>query len=114
VHLIGPRPQTHLPEVLRGAAVGLIPYRRTRLTESIFPMKVYEYLAAGLPVLATGLPALEGVDGVELVEGVEPALHAVERALRDDSPARRRARSDAARRYSWESRLEEISAALPR
>ena len=113
VHLLGARPQARLPEVLRGAAVGLIPYRRSRLTESIFPMKVYEYLAAGLPVVASGLPALEGVDGVDLVSGTKETLAAIERALEEDSPARRRARSDAVRHHSWAARLNEIAAALP-
>ena len=113
VRLLGPRPQSALPAVLRGAAVGIIPYRRSRLTESIFPMKVYEYLAAGLPVVATGVPAVAEVDGVELVEGAEETLAAIERALGDDSPALRRERSDAARRHSWTTRLEEIAAALP-
>ncbi len=47
-----------------GADAGLIPYARNELTNSIFPMKVYEYLAAGLPVVATPLPALEGVEEV--------------------------------------------------
>jgi glycosyltransferase involved in cell wall biosynthesis len=114
VHLLGGRPHSRLPEVLRGAAVGLIPYRRSRLTESIFPMKVYEYLAAGLPVVASGLPALAGVDGVVLVDGVEEAVAAIDRALREDSLERRRARSDAVRHHSWEARLDEIAAALPR
>ena len=114
VHLLGARAQTALPDVLRGAAVGLIPYRTSRLTESIFPMKVYEYLAAGLPVVATGLPALAGVNGVELVEGAEDALAAVQRALGDDSPERRRARSEAVRDRSWATRLAEIGAALER
>jgi len=114
VHLLDARAHARLPEVLRGAAVGLIPYRRSRLTESIFPMKVYEYLAAGLPVVASGLPALEGVSGVELVEGPDQALVAIERALREDSPDRRRARSDSVRGYSWEARLDEIAAALRR
>jgi glycosyltransferase involved in cell wall biosynthesis len=114
VHLLGVRTQLTLPEVLRGAAVGLIPYRRSRLTASIFPMKVYEYLAAGLPVLATGLPALEGVDGVELVEGVQHTVAAIERALLEDSAERRRAGSDAVRGHSWDARLTEIAAALPR
>ena len=49
VHLLGARAQTALPDVLRGAAVGLIPYRTSRLTESIFPMKVYEYLGGRAP-----------------------------------------------------------------
>jgi glycosyltransferase involved in cell wall biosynthesis len=112
VHLLGARPQARLPEVLRGAAIGLIPYRRSRLTESIFPMKVYEYLSAGLPVIASGLPGLAGVDGVELVDGAEEALGAIERALQEDSPERRRERSDAVRRHSWEARIDEIAAAL--
>lgn len=114
VHLLGARAQAALPAVLRGAAVGLIPYRTSRLTESIFPMKVYEYLAAGLPVVATGLPALVGVDGVDLVAGVEPTRAAVERALREDSPERRRLRSEAVRDRSWGARLAEIEAALQR
>jgi glycosyltransferase involved in cell wall biosynthesis len=114
VHLLGARPQARLPEVLRGAAVGLIPYRRSRLTESIFPMKVYEYLSAGLPVIATGLPGLEGVAEVELVDGAAQALEVIDRALAEDSPARRQARSDAVRQHSWEARIDEIAAALAR
>lgn len=114
VHLLGARPHNRLPEILRGAAVGLIPYRRSRLTESIFPMKVYEYLAAGLPVVASGVRALEGVEGVEVVEGLDQALRAIERALREDSPERRRDRSKSVREHSWEARLDEIAAALRR
>ena len=39
--------------MLRGADAALIPYALNELTDGIFPMKVYEYLAAGLPVVAT-------------------------------------------------------------
>lgn len=112
VHLLGPRSQLELPAVLRGAAVGVIPYRRTPLTQSIFPMKVYEYLAAGLPVVASGLPSLAGVADVELVEGTEEMLGALEAAMADDSGELRHARSARARSRSWESRLREIAAAL--
>ncbi|HEY4897124.1 MAG TPA: glycosyltransferase, partial [Solirubrobacteraceae bacterium] len=65
VHMLGARAYAKLPDVLRAADAGLIPYARNELTESIFPMKVYEYLAAGLPVVSTPLPALEGVPYVE-------------------------------------------------
>jgi glycosyltransferase involved in cell wall biosynthesis len=114
VHLLGPRAHGSLPDVLRGAAAGLIPYRLTRLTGSIFPMKVYEYLAAGLPVVATPLRGLDEIAGVTVADGVQATVAALERALAEDSPARRQARSESARRHSWDSRLAEIAAALGR
>jgi glycosyltransferase involved in cell wall biosynthesis len=82
IHLLGPRSYTELPAVLRAADAGLIPYTHNQLTGSIFPMKVYEYLAAGLPVIATPLPALAGVAEVAIAS------------------------------HSWERRLEEIAAAI--
>jgi glycosyltransferase involved in cell wall biosynthesis len=114
VHFLGVRTQENLPAVLRGAAAGVIPYRASRLTASIFPMKVYEYLAAGLPVVATGLPALTDIEAVELVEGADQVVAALERALAADSPYARRARSDAARGHSWDARLDEIGEAITR
>lgn len=113
IHLLGPRRHQDLPGVLRTAALGVIPYRQSRLTASVFPMKVYEYLAAGLPVVASGLPSLEGVDGVALVDGADAAVEAIEAALAGDTIDRRRARSAAVRDHSWEARLAEIGAALP-
>jgi len=112
IHFAGPRDAADLPVVLRGADIGLIPYAINDLTRSVFPMKVYEYLAAGLPVLATPLPALEGVEGVERVADADELVAAVERELGLDDPQRRRQRSQAAAAHSWETRIEEIEAAL--
>jgi glycosyltransferase involved in cell wall biosynthesis len=114
IRLVGSRQHRELPATLRGVAIGLIPYRRSRLTASIFPMKVYEYLAAGLPVVATGLPALEGVGDVTLVDGIDATVAALAAELAGDTTERRRARSEAARRHSWDARLREIEAALTR
>ncbi len=114
VYLLGPRRYEQLPAVLRAGAVGLIPYRTSQLTQSIFPMKVYEYLAAGLPVVATGLPALADVADVKLVDGLDATLEAIEQALSEDGDARRRERSSAASEHSWDTRLSEIASALER
>ncbi len=113
VHLLGTRAYADLPGVLRGAAAGLIPYRRSRLTDSIFPMKVYEYLAAGLPVVATPLPALDGVGDVTIADGLEATLAALDAALAGDDAGARAARSARAAARSWDARLAEIAAALP-
>jgi glycosyltransferase involved in cell wall biosynthesis len=112
IHLVGPRDERALPGVLRGADAGLIPYAVNDLTRSVFPMKVYEYLAAGLPVLSTPLPALQAVEGVETVSDAAELVGAVERDLAADSAERRRQRSRAAAAHSWEARIEEIERAL--
>ena len=112
VHLLGARPYASLPEVLRGADAALVPYAINDLTRSVFPMKIYEYLAAGLPVVTTPLPALAGTPGVQVAADAPATVAAVERALADDGPAARRARSAAVRENSWDTRLDEIGSYL--
>jgi glycosyltransferase involved in cell wall biosynthesis len=112
IHLLGPRSYTELPDILRAADAGLIPYRRNTLTESIFPMKVYEYLAAGLPVVATPLPALADVTEVATAPGAQGIAELLDEALAEDSPERRAERSRTAASHSWDQRLEEIATAI--
>ncbi len=112
VHLLGMRAYAELPAVLRGADVGLIPYARNELTDSIFPMKVYEYLAAGLPVVATPLPALAEVPEVAKAADADGISRLIDEALAADGIEVRAARSQAAIGHSWERRLQEISEAI--
>jgi glycosyltransferase involved in cell wall biosynthesis len=112
VHLLGVRPYERLPKVLRGADAGLIPYAHNELTASIFPMKVYEYLAAGLPVVATQLPALAGIEAVHKADSAEGIAELLDSALAQDSPSLRAERSRLAAAHSWDRRMEEIAAAI--
>jgi glycosyltransferase involved in cell wall biosynthesis len=111
IHLLGPRPYRTLPDVLRGADAALIPYALNALTASVFPMKVYEYIAAGLPVVATPLPALRGVAGVTLVGDAQSAARHLSRLMSENTSERRRERSLIARGHSWADRLAEIASA---
>jgi len=112
VRLLGGRPHDALPAVLRGADAAIVPYAINPLTRSIFPMKIYEYLAAGLPVASTPLPALDGVGGVLTAADAPGMVALLSRALAEDSPAARRERSSAAHAHSWDARLEEIAVHL--
>jgi glycosyltransferase involved in cell wall biosynthesis len=115
IHLLGARRYDELPAVLRGADAGLIPYARNELTGSIFPMKVYEYLAAGLPVVATELPALSAVAEVATASDADGLVALLDRAVAagdDGARSARIARSKAAAAHSWDRRLAEIGVAF--
>ena len=75
-------------------------------------MKVYEYLAAGLPVVATELPSIAGVEEVATAPDAAGIAALLDGALADDDPARRARRSRAAEAHSWDARLRQIATAI--
>jgi glycosyltransferase involved in cell wall biosynthesis len=112
IHLLGARSYAQLPDVLRVADAAIIPYALNELTASVFPMKVYEYLAAGLPVVATPLPAIAQVAEIATAPDAAGFAELLTQALAQDSPALRAQRSQAAAAHSWQRRLEEIALAV--
>jgi glycosyltransferase involved in cell wall biosynthesis len=112
IHLLGHRSHDRLPGVLRAADAAIIPYSINPLTTSVFPMKVYEYLAAGLPVISTPLPSLAGVEQIARAANAQEFVHALEQALADDAPTLRAQRSADASSHSWDRRLAEIAEAI--
>jgi glycosyltransferase involved in cell wall biosynthesis len=112
IHLLGARSYAELPQVLRGADAGIIPYARNPLTESVFPMKVYEYLAAGLPVVATPLPALVDVPDIATAANPQDIAGLLEDAIEHDTATARAERSQRAQSHSWNTRLAQIATAI--
>lgn len=105
VHLLGARPYDELPRYVAGFDVGLIPYVANDYTRSCFPLKLYEYLAAGKPVVATGLPELAGMEpDVVLAAGDDAVLAAVERGLAARTSTDVARRMEIASRNTWETR----------
>jgi glycosyltransferase involved in cell wall biosynthesis len=118
VHFFGHRPYEALPGYCKAFDVALLPFVKNHLTESASPLKLREYLAAGLPVVATDIPEAAALaelvpNGVFLassseafVEGVKWALHA--------GPGPSRARSEAMSQESWDAKVEQIETTLLR
>ena len=50
---LGTKPYDEVPGYLHRFAVGIIPFRKTRLTSAVNPVKLYEYSACGLPTVST-------------------------------------------------------------
>jgi glycosyltransferase involved in cell wall biosynthesis len=114
VHLAGVVAPEQVPAVMAGCDVGLIPYKRNEQTRHVNPLKVYEYLAAGKPVVATPLPELGQFEPlVRLAGDVDGFIAAVEAALAEgDSPQAVTARQAVAAVNTWDVRVERMLALI--
>jgi glycosyltransferase involved in cell wall biosynthesis len=82
VHIYPPVPRREVTGLIGAADVGLIPHVSSALTEAMSPLKLYEYLAGGLPVAAVDLPGIAGVsDRTVLVPPGHDLTVAVRQAL---------------------------------
>jgi glycosyltransferase involved in cell wall biosynthesis len=109
VHALGFRPYEELPAYVSGFSVGVIPYRATAYTGNCSPLKVYEYLAAGKAVVASGVPELSGMEpDVTLADRPEAFVAAIESALAASSPAAGARRRATAEQNTWEARTERL------
>jgi len=111
VHLPGEQPYAAIPSYLHQFDVAIIPFLLTPLTESTNPVKFYEYLSAGKPVVAVELRELEPYkDYFYPVRSQNEFVTQIETALREDSPEKVRTRMDFARRHTWLDRYKALSA----
>jgi glycosyltransferase involved in cell wall biosynthesis len=110
VRLVGQRPYAALPGYCRGFDVGLIPFRMNELTLRVNPLKLREYLAAGLPVVSTPLPEVVRYQGVvHIATNKEGFLHEIEAALKERTGERDRGRVEMMRSEGWEARVGDMS-----
>lgn len=119
---LGKVPHQDMPALLSMAGAGVAPFNTAghpALRAAGFywsPLKIYEYMAMGLPVVTPAIPPLdttirEGIEGALYPEGDIPALaEAIRRVLR--SPQRRQmgmqARERVVRDFSWERHCQEL------
>lgn len=110
VHFLGEKPRSELPSYLKGLAAALVPYKANELTRNIFPLKLFEYLAAGLPVVVGGLPELRRFEGtIGVADGPADYPDLVRQAIAEDGPDKRAERVSLAGENTWDRRVEEIS-----
>ncbi|MDP8255683.1 MAG: glycosyltransferase [Candidatus Alcyoniella australis] len=119
VHLLGRIDYERLPRYVAAFDVALIPFRVSESTQSSFPMKFFEYLALGKPVVSTALDALAefgrdpdlcriAANHEQFVEMIE---HSLQDAGRQDLIEKR---INVARDNDWERRVEQIGDSVQR
>ncbi|ACB85945.1 glycosyltransferase [Natranaerobius thermophilus] len=106
-----------LPQILQAFSIAICPFKKNRLTERVNPVKVYEYLAGGKPVVATDLRELQEFkeylylanNGEEFLSQIEKALTMEEKYHQEGMlPGIRRMRREFAEEHSWEKRVQRM------
>jgi glycosyltransferase involved in cell wall biosynthesis len=113
VHLLGRKPHHELPAYCKGFDVGLIPYRIDERMTYVNPIKLREYLSAGVPVVSTAVPEVRRyAQWCSIADDRDGFIAAIERALGDGGIERRRARSRTMAAETWEVRVAAVAATV--
>jgi hypothetical protein len=109
VHLLGRKRHAELPAYCKGLDVALIPHKVNDLTRHMNPIKLREYISAGLQIVSTDLPEMSRYpDCCIVAQNYEQFAAGVETALKNDSPDARRHRSEAMCDQTWDRKVVEL------
>jgi glycosyltransferase involved in cell wall biosynthesis len=112
IKLTGPVEFEQMPQVMGAFDVCIVPHLVTPFTESLSPLKLYEYLASGLPTVSTPVSGFRDFpeliylasDEAAFAEGVQKALC--------ESPEMPSRRQKAAAEHTWDARMDAIEAVV--
>lgn len=106
VHFLGRKPYAELPAYCKAFDIALNPFEINELTLAANPLKVREYLAAGLPVVSTDIPEVHVLEDCRVGTDHDDFIHKIDEALANPKP--RNIVSDAVAHESWESKVDEL------
>jgi teichuronic acid biosynthesis glycosyltransferase TuaH len=115
VSFLGPIAHKDVEQVISNFDVAIIPFKKDEVSNTIFPIKLFEYLSAGIPVVASDFNEdLKDYteQSVEYCGDWETFSTAIKAALKNNGDEAKRIRKDLARKNTWEIRAEQISKIL--
>ncbi|MEE8402458.1 MAG: glycosyltransferase [Candidatus Hydrothermarchaeaceae archaeon] len=112
-HFLGEKLYSELPKYLFHFDVCIIPFNSTPFVEASNPIKFYEYISSGKPVVSTDIPELrKHRDLCYIAEGKEDFLDKIEIAIAEDDSELKKKRIELAKNNTWESRYRMFSARI--
>ena len=110
IHFLGRKPYAELPAYCKAFDVALNPFEINELTLAANPLKVREYLAAGLQVVSTDIPEVRVLENCSVGENHADFIAKIEEILAN--PKSREEVSDSIRGESWEAKVDELRAVM--
>ncbi|HDR8151851.1 glycosyltransferase [Bacillus cereus] len=105
IHLLGKKSHDEIPKYLKHANVGIMPFVDNKLTNSIHPLKLYEYFAAGLPVVSRKLQEVVEMDSpAKLYKTNEEFITLIDEAIKET--LNKEMFIEYAEHNTWEKRYE--------
>jgi glycosyltransferase involved in cell wall biosynthesis len=110
LHFIGSRPIESLPAYLCHSNVAIIPYKSNELTRGIYPLKINEYLASGIPTVSSNFSNdINSFDGlIYLGNSQDEFIHQIRLALNENPQDKLAARMNHAYNNSWRMRINKL------
>jgi teichuronic acid biosynthesis glycosyltransferase TuaH len=111
IHFPGSFTHEEAPSVIKRFDVATIPFKCDDVSNGIYPLKLYEYLAAGKPVVSTNFnpDILKGLNGIiNIADTPQEFANSVLLAYATDSEKKSSQRIDVASRETWEHRAEQF------
>jgi glycosyltransferase involved in cell wall biosynthesis len=114
VHFKGLLPQEELPGIIRSFNVCLNLFKEGNLSKDVSPLKLYEYLATGKPIVSTGEPlqVLDYAGVIYIAENKEDFVLKCKEALEEKDPEKRRKRMEYGKACSWDNRVGQMEKIL--
>jgi glycosyltransferase involved in cell wall biosynthesis len=108
IHFLGKKPRRELPGFAMHWDAAIVPFKQTRLAECADPIKIYEYLDLGLPIVTTGVNPPPGAERwVQRVDGVDDFIRVLSN-LSVFPQGDNSAMTDFARSCSWPRRVDAL------
>ena len=108
----GPVPYRHLPDYLRAFDVCITPHCMSEFTESLNPIKLWEYLAAGKPIVSTDVAGFRDYPHLVHLAADPDAFVAACRDALQEPPATGPARRAEAQKHTWDARIDCVLSVL--
>jgi len=111
IYFLGPKVYSELPNYYRAVDVFIIPFLLNEHIKYCSPIRLYEHLASGKPVVATDFPAAReiGQGLIYIALSRQDFVKKIEQALIERDTELREKRKELAKSNTWEARIEEIS-----